>query len=185
MANDPSTITMHVGNSGVIGVLAANAVSVKEQIANGVINYMTKGRTMGKYRAMQALVQQYAPNEDTAWGWMRRAYEMGWMWGNQPIGIDKDTIPVGQRAARSVATAFHNGRSIYVGIVLVAGEIRWAWFTDKEWGAHGRDLVLGGYRNHHPDPITAITEYTLRGEEQPRPAGGLDDVFGGDWDDNK
>ena len=65
---------------------------------------------------------------------------------------------------------------------IVAGRVCWAWFREEEWGVPGRELVLEGSRNHFPDPIAAVTDYTLLGEGAPRAKDNLNDVFGG-WDD--
>ena len=130
--------------------------------------------------ALDTLVKQYAPSADVAWEWMRKTYEMGWDWGLHRIGGGTAKAPPGQRAA-SVALSFSNG-AVYVGITIVAGEVRWAWFREDEWGTRGKALVLAGDRNHHPDPIAAIADYSLLGEGAPREKDSLNDVFGG-WDD--
>ncbi len=156
-------------------------LNTKEQIVAEILNHIGATKQMGKERATQSLVKQYAPDEDTAWAWMRQAFEIGWTWGEHSIGKPSPSDPLSNRS--TIALSFSNGE-VFVGITLVGGQIRWAWFTAQEWGQRGRDLVLGGHRNHHADPITAITEYTLR-DKTPIQTGDKDltEVFGGGWDD--
>lgn len=162
-----STLTVHTTDGGLLPSLT------REERSN---------KAMAK-RLVYTLVRQYAPDADTAWDWMRKAHEMGWEWGNHMLGGPSASDPLGQRVSKSIATSFTNGAGVYVGIALVSGEVRWGWFRAKEWGPRGRDLVLAGNRSHHPDPISAITEYTLLGEATPKGTEPLDDVFEGQWDD--
>lgn len=104
--------------------------------------------------AMTTITKRYAPDEDTAWVWMRKANDMGWTWGmhsHKKVGVQTATPVVG----------FSNGDGVYVGITLFAGKIWWAWFTGAEWGPKGRDLCLSGHRARHETPIAAIAEYEL------------------------
>ena len=105
-------------------------------------------------RAMEALTKQYAPDEDAAWAWMRKANDAGWTWGmhgHSVLGAQAPTPIVG----------FSNGNGVYVGITLFAGKIWWGWFTGEEWGPSGRGLCLSGHRARHETPIAAIAEYEL------------------------
>ncbi len=103
--------------------------------------------------AMTAITKQYAPDEDSAWAWIRKANEAGWVWGAHAhkVGPQAPTPVIG----------FYNGGGVYVGITLFAGKIWWAWFTGEEWGPKGRDLCLSGHRARHETPIAAIAEYEL------------------------
>lgn len=105
-------------------------------------------------RAMEAITKQYAPDEDTAWVWMRKANDAGWTWG-----MHVHRVP-GAKAPTSIV-GFSNGNGVYVDITLFAGKIWWAWFTGEEWGPGGRDLCLSGHRARHETPIAAIAEYEL------------------------
>jgi len=105
-------------------------------------------------RAMEALTKQYAPDEDTAWAWMRKANDAGWTWG-----MHGHRVPV-TKATTSII-GFSNGDGVYVGVTLFAGKIWWSWFTGEEWGPRGRDLCLSGNRARHETPIAAIAEYEL------------------------
>lgn len=105
-------------------------------------------------RAMEALTKQYAPDEDTAWAWMRKANDAGWTWGTHGHKVP------GAQAPTSIV-GFSNGNGVYVGITLFAGKIWWSWFTGEEWGPGGRDLCLSGHRARHETPIAAIAEYEL------------------------
>ncbi len=105
-------------------------------------------------RAMEALTKQYAPDEDTAWAWMRKANDAGWTWGTHG-----HRVPV-TKATTSII-GFSNGNGVYVDITLFAGKIWWSWFTGEEWGPRGRDLCLSGHRARHETPIAAIAEYEL------------------------
>lgn len=107
--------------------------------------------------AMTAITKQYAPDEDFAWAWIRKANEMGWVWG---MHSHRTKNIVGQ-SDMSQITGFSNGNGVYVGITLFAGKIWWAWFTGAEWGPKGRDLCLSGHRARHETPIAAIAEYEL------------------------
>jgi hypothetical protein len=104
--------------------------------------------------AMTAITKQYAPDEDFAWAWIRKANEMGWVWGAH-------AHKVGSLAPTPVI-GFSNGDGVYVGITLFAGKIWWSWFTGEEWGPGGRDLCLSGHRARHETPIAAIAEYEFR-----------------------
>lgn len=121
---------------------------------------------MRQDRAVEALTKQYAADEDTAWQWMRKAHEMGFTWGHNVLHSPSASDPSGQRPRpkQGIAMSFSDG-SVHVGITLVAGAIRWAWFTDKEWGEDGRSLVLSAKRNHYPDPVAAIADWTLSGQK--------------------
>lgn len=105
-------------------------------------------------RAMESITKQYAPDEDTAWAWMRKANDAGWTWGMHGHRVQ------GAQAPTSVI-GFSNGDGVYVGITLFAGKIWWAWFTGEDWGSRGRDLCLSGHRARHETPIAAIAEYEL------------------------
>lgn len=105
-------------------------------------------------RAMEALTKQYAPDEDTAWAWMRKANDAGWTWGTHGHKVP------GAQAPTSIV-GFSNGNGVYVDITLFAGKIWWSWFTGEEWGPRGRDLCLSGHRARHETPIAAIAEYEL------------------------
>lgn len=140
-----------------------------------------KEKAMAK-RVMDTLVKQYAPDTDTAWDWMRKGHELGWEWNLHSFNGVSVKDPLGQRGSKTMAPAFSNGAGVFVGICIVAGRVCWAWFREEEWGAPGRELVLSGNRNHFPDPVAAITDYSLLGEGAPREKDSLNDVFGG-WDD--
>jgi hypothetical protein len=163
-----------------------------------------KEEKMRQDRAVEALTKQYAPDEDTAWQWMRKAHEMGFTWGHNVLqGGPTASDPLGQRSRpkQGIAMSFSDG-SVHVGITLVAGAVRWAWFTDMEWGEDGRSLVLAAKRNHYPDPVAAIADWTLSGQKvaPPRPgklirsiatttthddaADVLSGVFGEGWGDD-
>ncbi len=105
-------------------------------------------------RAMEAITKQYAPDEDAAWAWMRKANDAGWTWG-----MHGHRVP-GAQATTSIV-GFSNGDGVYVGITLFAGKVWWSWFTGEEWGPGGRDLCLSGHRARHETPIAAIAEYEL------------------------
>lgn len=105
-------------------------------------------------RAMEAITKQYAPDEDAAWAWMRKANDAGWTWG-----MHVHRVP-GEKAPTSIV-GFSNGNGVYVDITLFAGKIWWSWFTGEEWGPRGRDLCLSGHRARHETPIAAIAEYEL------------------------
>jgi hypothetical protein len=105
-------------------------------------------------RAMEAITKQYAPDEDTAWVWMRKANDAGWTWG-----MHGHRVPGAQTSTPIVG--FSNGDGVYVGITLFAGKVWWSWFTGEEWGPSGRDLCLSGHRARHETPIAAIAEYEL------------------------
>ena len=105
-------------------------------------------------RAMEAITKQYAPDEDTAWVWMRKANDAGWTWGTHGHRVP------GAQAPTSIV-GFSNGNGVYVDITLFAGKIWWSWFTGEEWGPRGRDLCLSGHRARHETPIAAIAEYEL------------------------
>lgn len=105
-------------------------------------------------RAMEAITKQYAPDEDTAWVWMRKANDAGWTWG-----MHVHRVPGAQTSTPIVG--FSNGNGVYVGITLFAGKIWWGWFTGEEWGPSGRGLCLSGHRARHETPIAAIAEYEL------------------------
>ena len=106
-------------------------------------------------RAMEAITKQYAPDEDTAWVWMRKANDAGWTWG-----MHGHRVP-GAQATTSIV-GFSNGDGVYVGITIFAGKVWWSWFTGEEWGPGGRDLCLSGHRARHETPIAAIAEYEFR-----------------------
>ena len=104
--------------------------------------------------AMEAISKQYAPDEDTAWVWMRKANDAGWTWG-----MHGHRVP-GAQATTSIV-GFSNGDGVYVGITIFAGKVWWSWFTGEEWGPGGRALCLSGHRARHETPIAAIAEYEL------------------------
>lgn len=155
---------------------------------------------MRQDRAVEALTKQYAPDEDIAWQWMRKAHEMGFTWSNHMLkGGPSASDPLGQRSSpkQGIAMSFSDG-SVHVGITLVEGAVRWAWFTDKEWGEEGRSLVLSAKRNHYPDPVAAITDYLLSGQKVVMPVrsgkvarsirsiatNDVDGIFGEGWGDD-
>src|SRR5574343_1438557 len=137
-----TTVRIHPGN--IVDAANTGAINIgnqfaeyKRQVLEEVMNSF-KEQGMTHKRAMEAMLKQYAPDEDTAWSWIRRGQELGWTWGLHD-------------AERTKAIAFTQDEAVYVGICIVAGRVMWAWWTRKEWGTIGRGLILGGHRNYFDD----------------------------------
>lgn len=157
-------------------------IQVDDVVANALgWNETKETEEMAKGNAMDVLVKQYAPSKEDAWDWVRTAYDMGWNWGIVAIGGVSAKDPLGQRQ-KSVAPAFSNG-VIYVGVCIVAGVVRWAWFREDEWGRRGKEMVLNGDRAYFDTPIAAIADYQLKGEVEPAKADLADAFDGASWDD--
>jgi hypothetical protein len=63
--------------------------------------------------AMTAITKQYAPDEDFAWAWIRKANEMGWVWGAHAhkVGSLAPTPVIGFSNGDGVSLASRSSRA--------------------------------------------------------------------------